>query len=766
MKVNFTNPYRWNRKPLNNNQQGGNQKVSVGVPLAKHSVEKMSCTPSFCSKIMVPEGILKIRPLTELEDLPCIYCAKKMISRKTFDSISWPTEPQFNSLPAFLNNLVQIKKHLTPYEKEIVASLAKESEKSPRANLAELLKKVDYQKSENIYGIIYKRLSPTEYSEKAIKLIKKFEDCLPPVESTVLKEIEVYHAKHPEATLHEIMLGLRPKHLKSLTQKQMHILNGVELLAQNLPTESKDKILKATAGARKAVTDDNSEDPFKRKKITASITTLTRQMSEKKVAAKIQEKIQELPNSSNSVDAFIVKYSGKVQIQEKEEVAKNLEKDLSAAEAKVFEEIKAQYHTRYPDKTTQEIINIIYPEHLKILTQAQSQIVEKVNTNVKNISAKLTNMCLTLTNGLREKIANHTFDYLKEKQYLIDGIKSLRTILDEESMASIFKVVEEMPCANNDMNAFIVKYHDKFNIDSTNPLKYELEKYLTTKEKATFNKVKGYYSKPETKLLPAIINQVKSFLDLQPKTLQKRIDESYPQILSNLAKNQLAKLDKIDKAVQNIAEKIRRNALTNDFDKKSLSEKQLSIEKLKRVQMPLTEGFSQMVLAEPISKLPSSKNDISAFVVKYFNFSNATETNNVKYVERTEKEIGQSLLQRSVMSVEHLASKISLFYGSSLINEPKNLVYAHAGCNGEKGHTHLFTHIKSNPEIIQNPQAQIDFIISQINNGTLKGLDNYPVTIKNTLFDLSGGLIDLDTSRLNGEINLPMTVKRELLYAN
>lgn len=319
MKVNFINQYSLNRNPLNNSPHDKRQTASYNVPFTKIPVGYMSYPIAFggSAKVANSDKLSKfiISKLQILPDMPCIYCGGRMIPRTASNALSWKTEVT-SSAKSFLGIVSEMKIILTPYEKDILERLRNENIDVPQAPLSELLQKVGYKKSKNFDRIINEELSPIEYNKRAIDIIIKYEDYLFPVEKNVLEEIKNYRETNPEATLQEIMLALRPKHLKTLEQNQMKVLNEIELLAKNLPSGIKDRVLSSTTAARHAIFNDNSEAPFKRKKLIASLNELKKNLPNNIFISKIQEKTLEFPNSNNNVSAFIIKYSGKVKVKE------------------------------------------------------------------------------------------------------------------------------------------------------------------------------------------------------------------------------------------------------------------------------------------------------------------------------------------------------------------------------------------------------------------------------------------------------------------
>ena len=153
-------------------------------------------------------------------------------------------------------------------------------------------------------------------------------------------------------------------------------------------------------------------------------------------------------------------------------------------------------------------------------------------------------------------------------------------------------------------------------------------------------------------------------------------------------------------------------------------------------------------------KLPSSGDDMDAFIVKYS--------------ERTSKEIGQRLVSSSIGTVEHIKPKFNGGEGSE-----KNYILECAGCNNPRGNQPFSEFVAENPGMVHNipegtdmnglslsewfelhpehkgnVQKNMDVVIDKINSGLIKGYNWYPATVSKTLEDESKGAIKLDISKL------------------
>ena len=134
-----------------------------------------------------------------------------------------------------------------------------------------------------------------------------------------------------------------------------------------------------------------------------------------------------------------------------------------------------------------------------------------------------------------------------------------------------------------------------------------------------------------------------------------------------------------------------------------------------------------------INQLPSSRNNASAFIIKY-------QDNNPN-------EIAKRLLIGSASTIEHVKPQ-------KRINDPgendiKNYIVLCSNCNSERAQIPYNEFIKLHPDMPQNAQKYFDTVIKYINNGQLQGYDKYPHQIKKAVEKESAGNIVLDYSKLN-----------------
>ncbi len=137
-------------------------------------------------------------------------------------------------------------------------------------------------------------------------------------------------------------------------------------------------------------------------------------------------------------------------------------------------------------------------------------------------------------------------------------------------------------------------------------------------------------------------------------------------------------------------------------------------------------------LKEQVEYLPTSGTSKNAFIVKYTD----------KSKPRTHGEIAKRLLRPALQSAEHI-------HPDSLggANALGNFILTSAGRNSERGNMPLEKFIEKYPNIPNYMQTHVDQIMDNVYKGNLKGYEDYPYLLKESLNNESKGLINIDLSK-------------------
>ena len=174
-----------------------------------------------------------------------------------------------------------------------------------------------------------------------------------------------------------------------------------------------------------------------------------------------------------------------------------------------------------------------------------------------------------------------------------------------------------------------------------------------------------------------------------------------------------------------------RDVILNDNPEKPFKRKTL-INSLDEIIPNKNEQELFNRLKEQIEYLPTSGTSKNAFIVKYTDSSKP----------RTHEEIAKRLLRPALQSAEHI-------HPDSLggANALGNFILTSAGRNSERGNMPLPNFITKYPDIPRYMQTHANQIIDNIHKEKLKGIEDYPYLLKDSLYKESNGLISLDLSK-------------------
>ena len=148
-------------------------------------------------------------------------------------------------------------------------------------------------------------------SEIAMRYLKPYKDCLydDSVEQRIYTLLENEAKKHPDLKLQELLKLKYDVAEKSLVRQQAKVLDEIILMSRNLPKSDYKKIrdIAQISFDKILAQDPLPEERFRRKEFIYALRDLD--LSNEKIKQAMINKAEKLPQSSNSVNAFIVKYS-------------------------------------------------------------------------------------------------------------------------------------------------------------------------------------------------------------------------------------------------------------------------------------------------------------------------------------------------------------------------------------------------------------------------------------------------------------------------
>lgn len=652
-------------------------------------------------------NIQQLTELSKLHDLPCIYCGKKMISQKVFDSIKHLHETRSRTLGEFLTTIEKTEDTLTEEEGQVIEkllSLSSVNSKIPMYRVADWLKVEGFKLSPKFTNMSDKTIPPAETSAKIIKLIDPHKDSLRPIEQAVFDEIKQYIANNPNSSIQKALISLRPKYLKQLVTEEFQVLEDIDNIAEDLSDESRQKLLGLTHINREIIISDSLRNPFKRKEFIHEIYNITREMPERIAAKEIYTKALTLPTSSTSVSAFVVKYSGGKGI--KKGTAETLEEIILPNEKNIFRSLVEERNKISPQKEITDYILEKYPESVASLSSSRKNIVDSITSNVdENLhSIRFKKEMIIKQVKKMQEDKKYTNKPTALRQVLINTISNeFENILSKNEFDSLMTIAKTMPYDKNEgIVALIVE----------NPKQAR---------------------KIHSELTPEVINRI------------------YPEVHNILLDEQDKIMTKLSTEIDEMCKKFEKNfyELTLGYSEKDQGEQKDILNKIKKLNSMFNMKTFNLI-TQPLKSQPKSINDINAFVVKYAKSPLLDKDNIPDFMRRADKEIGFRLISSSRISIEHIKPQTIFRYenSSSGMNDISNLSLADAYCNSSIRQDKVVS-----KELETYIQRQLDYIIEKINNGTLKSCDNYPEMLKKAYFEQSNGQIILDTSKLKQKVS-------------
>ena len=164
------------------------------------------------------------------------------------------------------------------------------------------------------------------------------------------------------------------------------------------------------------------------------------------------------------------------------------------------------------------------------------------------------------------------------------------------------------------------------------------------------------------------------------------------------------------------------------------------LDKLEKIQAKGKDAEKLFKIYKAWYGLPSSSEDIDAFIVKYS--------------KRSHDDISKRLLSSSVATIDHIKSQAS--NGSDSLN---NMSLVTAYINNKKDNLNLGKFIKleeDDIDIKKNLQKHINDVISQVNNPRMpfSKKPSYPISVSQTILEETNGDIVLNTDSLRIPQNL------------
>lgn len=251
----------------------------------------------------------------------------------------------------------------------------------------------------------------------------------------------------------------------------------------------------------------------------------------------------------------------------------------------------------------------------------------------------------------------------------------------------------------------------------------DFESYMKPLERRVYHLLLKLQEQYPEKNLPKLLETKKQ--DIEAKLIKKQVNVFTK--ISNYCVKYLPghKVDDLNLILENSYNDIYGNSKTSFSRKKFIG----LIYKFTR-DLDAKHQKKLLAIAE---KLPTSQNLIEAFIIKYSRKNN--------------REITMRLIQNSIGTIEHIKPRAE--------GGPDHIYNYAIECaedNWARSCKPMIEQIQKHPDMPQNAQKQIDQIIDLVNEGKSKVDIEYVRQLKDALYRASGGIIDLDISRLKPDL--------------
>ncbi len=341
------------------------------------------------------------------------------------------------------------------------------------------------------------------------------------------------------------------------------------------------------------------------------------------------------------------------------EVVKALEpykKCLHKVETSVFSIIKSASKTR-PKATMAEIIEKTAPIHLKRLRHIQAPIFNQLYTLSKEMPEEQRNEFKTLMDITEKKLNDEPI---------------IQLFSAKEFNYKLKRIAEEIEAGKNPEEISII-----------NTIMYLASKMP---------------EKTEKELLPLenISSKVQRNKKLRTQqTIIRQRSDILKQIECLKINSTLADNYELDRLLQQTRAKIFNIPVKTSFNRKSF------IYELKKITDTLKDTKLKHKIIKTAIKLPTSHDDLSAFIVKSSDYSSA--------------KIGYNLIAPSEGSIEHLIPHNKS--GNDLLS---NYGLASKYYNSERADRSMSQYLRLHPEIYKNCQKQVNRLVELYKNGTFE----------------------------------------------
>lgn len=165
-----------------------------------------------------------------------------------------------------------------------------------------------------------KELKPCKNIKEITKVLRRYSKYMHKTEKEIYRAFLKYAKINPEGTLNDCLASLYDEAIIRLKLEEFGVLDDVDKISLNLKPQNALKVHKKTTTCRQIILQNQEGEKFKRKTLLSSLYDIPIEENEKETFEKLLYRASYLPTSSDSFNAFVVKYKDRSQ----EEIAKRI----------------------------------------------------------------------------------------------------------------------------------------------------------------------------------------------------------------------------------------------------------------------------------------------------------------------------------------------------------------------------------------------------------------------------------------------------------
>ena len=150
--------------------------------------------------------------LKTVKDLPCLYCAKKMVQSKEIQKLGSQDAVVTRSVKELVDVLHKKIGSLGGAAESFVKAIEATAKQTPNANSLEFIQNFESTNKvvpEFIKKYVQRPMTGSEYAKTAVNFISGYEDALMPTERSVFKMIKEAFDKNPNQSISNILFQLK-----------------------------------------------------------------------------------------------------------------------------------------------------------------------------------------------------------------------------------------------------------------------------------------------------------------------------------------------------------------------------------------------------------------------------------------------------------------------------------------------------------------------------------------------------------------------------